>query len=119
MYWRGYLSGARCKLFAYGSADATATPTSLAAVKSDWFSLSGASLPRLSWKEAINRCLSVLQMLDGCHDPPTFSGHIDYGKEASQLHSILVDLLDKVDNKVPFSALPAAPHHRPVSVAGH
>lgn len=31
---------------------------------------------------------------------PAFSGHIDYGKEASQLHSLLVDLLDKVDNKV-------------------
>ena len=30
----GYLSGARCKLFAYGPADATATPSSLAAVKS-------------------------------------------------------------------------------------
>ena len=25
-YWRGYLSGARCKWFAYGPADATATP---------------------------------------------------------------------------------------------
>jgi len=46
----------------------------------------------------------LLQMLDACRDPPTFSGHIDYGKEASQLHSLLVDLLDKVDNKVPFCA---------------
>ena len=27
-YWRGYLSGARCKWFAYSPADATATPTS-------------------------------------------------------------------------------------------
>jgi len=29
-YWQGYLSGARCKWFAYGPADATATPSSLA-----------------------------------------------------------------------------------------
>jgi len=34
MYWHGYLSGARCKLFAYGPADVTATPSSLAPVKS-------------------------------------------------------------------------------------
>jgi len=27
-YWRGYLSGVRCKWFAYGPADATATPSS-------------------------------------------------------------------------------------------
>ena len=33
-YWCGYLSGARCKWFAYGPADATATPSSLAPVKS-------------------------------------------------------------------------------------
>jgi len=32
-YWRGYLSGARCRL-AYGPADATATHLSLASVKS-------------------------------------------------------------------------------------
>ena len=32
--WHGYLSGARCKWFAYGPADATAAPSSLAPVKS-------------------------------------------------------------------------------------
>jgi len=32
--WRGYLSGARCKYFAYGPADATAIPSSLAPAKS-------------------------------------------------------------------------------------
>ena len=52
-YWRGYLSAARCKWFAYGPADATATPSSLAPVKSWMVYLSGASLPRLSWKKAI------------------------------------------------------------------
>ena len=45
MYWRGYLSGARCKRFAYDPADATATPSSLAAVKSIMVYLSGAGLP--------------------------------------------------------------------------
>jgi len=32
-YWCDYLSGARCRLFAYGPADATATPSFLAPVK--------------------------------------------------------------------------------------
>jgi len=41
------LSGARCRR-AYGPADATATLSSLAAVKSRMVYLSGAGLPRLS-----------------------------------------------------------------------
>ena len=32
--WRGYLYGARCKWFTYGPADATATPSSFASLKS-------------------------------------------------------------------------------------
>jgi len=52
-YWRSYLSGARCKWFAYGPADATATPSSLAPVKSSMVYISGAGLPRLSWKKAV------------------------------------------------------------------
>ena len=40
---------------AYGPADATATPLSLAPVKSRMVYLSGASLPRLSWKKAAKR----------------------------------------------------------------
>ena len=43
--WCGYLSGARCKWFAYGSADATAIPSSLASLNPKWFCLSGAVLP--------------------------------------------------------------------------
>jgi len=50
-YWRGYLSGARFKWFAYGPADATATASSLAPVKSRMVYLSGAGLPRLFWKK--------------------------------------------------------------------
>ena len=49
-YWRSYLSEARCKRFEFGPADATATPSSLAPVKSRMVYLSGASLPRLSCK---------------------------------------------------------------------
>ena len=49
--WRGYLSGARIKCFAYGSADATATPSSLASAKSRRVYPSGTGLPRLSWKK--------------------------------------------------------------------
>jgi len=54
-YWRGYLSGARCEWFAYGPADATATPSSLAPVKSRMVYFSGAGLPRLSWKKAVKQ----------------------------------------------------------------
>ena len=49
--WCGYLSGARCRLFAYGPADATAIPKPhhlLSHINPDWFYLSGTGLPRLS-----------------------------------------------------------------------
>ena len=45
------LSASRCKWFAYGLADVTATPSSLAPVKSRMVYLFGAGLPRLSWKK--------------------------------------------------------------------
>jgi len=47
-YWRGYLSGAKCKWCAYSPADAIAIPSSLAPVKSRMVYLSAAGLPRLS-----------------------------------------------------------------------
>jgi len=58
---RGYLSGARCKWFAYGPAEAIATSSSLASLKSTILvSLFGESLNRLSWKKRpLNVCLSV------------------------------------------------------------
>ena len=52
-YWHGYLSGVRCIWFAYGTADATVTSSSLAPVKFRMVYLSGAGSPRLSWKKAI------------------------------------------------------------------
>jgi len=56
-YWCRYLSGVRYKWFAYGAADATATPLSLAPVKSEMVYLSGAGLPRFSWKKRpLNGC---------------------------------------------------------------
>ena len=48
-YWRGYLSGVRCKWFASCPADATATPWCLVPVKSRMVYLSDAGLPGLSW----------------------------------------------------------------------
>jgi len=52
--WHGYLSGARCR-FAYGPADAPATPSSCSSkfrlVLPEWFCFSGAGLPGLSWKK--------------------------------------------------------------------
>jgi len=49
-YWRGCLSGKRCKWFVCGPANATATPSYLASLKSRMAYLSGAGLPRLYWK---------------------------------------------------------------------
>jgi len=51
--WCGCLSGARCRLFAYGPDDATAIPKPhnlMRSLNTDWFYLSGYWLPRLSWK---------------------------------------------------------------------
>jgi len=42
--WRGYLSGARCRL-AYSPADATATHCLLLQKNPDWFYLSGTGSP--------------------------------------------------------------------------
>ena len=53
------ISAPRCKWFAYGPADATATISSLAPVKSRMVYFSGAGLPRLSWKKRpLNGCSS-------------------------------------------------------------
>ena len=52
-YGHGYLSGMRVLVIAYGAADATATPSSLAPVKFRIVYFSGAGLPRLSWKKAV------------------------------------------------------------------
>jgi len=52
----GYLSEARCILFAHGPADATAIPKPyylLPHLNPDWFYLSRTSLPWLSWKTGI------------------------------------------------------------------
>jgi len=54
--WCGYLSGARCRLFAYGPADATAIPKPhrlLPHLNADWFYFSGTGLPRLSWRNRL------------------------------------------------------------------
>jgi len=54
--WHGYLSGARCKWYAYGPAHATATPSSLASLKSTlvWLFWCWLTLGCLG-KEAIKR----------------------------------------------------------------
>jgi len=56
-YWRGYLSGVRCK---YNPADATATSSSLTPVKSRMVYLSGARLPCWPGKRLLNGCGVVL-----------------------------------------------------------
>jgi len=57
--WRGYLSGARCEWFAYGPADATATPSSIASLKLTFLV---PAYPGCPGKEAIkwvSACLPV------------------------------------------------------------
>jgi len=55
----GYLFAVRCKWFGYGPADATAAHHLLHHYNPHWFSLSGAGLPRLSWRtKPLNGCLS-------------------------------------------------------------
>jgi len=51
----------------YGPADVTATPSSLISLKSRLVNLSGAGLPRLSWKKAVKRvpCLNGFLLLFG------------------------------------------------------
>jgi len=68
--WHGYLSGVRCKWFAYGAADGTTTTWSFASLKCR-YNLFSAGLSRLSWKKRLlSRCLSVchshLSFLCGC-----------------------------------------------------
>ena len=60
-YWHGYLSAAMCKWFAYGPADATATPCSLASLKCRLVLLFDTGIPRLSWKIGFKwvSCLSM------------------------------------------------------------
>ena len=58
----GYLAGARCRLFAYGPADATAISKPHHVFRHlypDWFYLSATGLPRLSWE----RCRWLVNIL--------------------------------------------------------
>ena len=55
--WCGYLSGARCRFFAYGPADATAIPEPhhlLPHLNPDWFSLYGTGLQVGQEKRLLN-----------------------------------------------------------------
>ena len=58
--WRGYLSGARCKSFACGPADATAIISSLASLKFSMFDLTFLVLvyPGCPGKKAIKRVVT-------------------------------------------------------------
>jgi len=58
LYWRGYLSGVKRKRFAYGPADATATSSSLAPVKSR-ITFLVLAYPGCPQKRPLNRCSST------------------------------------------------------------
>ena len=57
-YWHGYLSGERCKWFAYGPADATATRSSLASLKSRMVYFLVPTYPSCTGKKPLNGCSS-------------------------------------------------------------
>jgi len=60
--WESAAGYSQSRLFAYCLADATATLSCLASLKYRLLNLSGAGLPRLSWKHmALNGCLSDQQ----------------------------------------------------------
>jgi len=59
-YWCGYLSDMRCKWFAYGPADATATPSCLASLKSRMVHLLVPAYPGCAGKKPLNRYSSRL-----------------------------------------------------------
>ena len=54
-YWHGYLSGVRCKWFAYVPAGATATHHLLLPVKSRWFKFLVPAYPGCPEKKAIKQ----------------------------------------------------------------
>ena len=61
--WRGYLSGAMCRL-AYGPADATATYCLLLQSNPDWFYLSGVpAYPGSPGKRAVKRVMVMMMMM--------------------------------------------------------
>jgi len=71
--WCGNLSAVRCKWFAYGPADATATLSSLASLKFRWVNIAVAGLPMLLWKKEaikwVHKCMrrySILTPLSCC-----------------------------------------------------
>ena len=58
-HWHGYLSQARCKWFAYRPADATATPSSFASLKSRLIYPFWCGLPCCHAKDAIKQMSAV------------------------------------------------------------
>ena len=61
--WCDYLSGAKCKGFAYVPSDATATLSSLASLQSRMVLPFGADLPWLSWRP-FKGCSSYMALID-------------------------------------------------------
>ena len=64
--WRGYLSAVRYKCFAYHPADATATPSSLASLKSRfikpfWCRLTQVIMQKAAVKAGVPVCVAVVQ----------------------------------------------------------
>ena len=63
-YWHGYLAGTRCKRFAYGPADVTASPSSLAPVNTEWFTFLVLAYPGCLGKKPLNGCSSSTSLVN-------------------------------------------------------
>ena len=114
-----YLSGASCRLFAYGPADVTAIPKPrhlLPRLNPDWLYLSGTGLPRLSWKKRpLNGCSSsssssyyILCLAHFANNPGVTTRHI----LVSCLIHLLITALRAVLLPIVHSAIHAACYGR-------
>jgi len=61
--WCGYQSEVRCKWFAHGPADATATPSSLTSLKSRWVYTGCPEKEAIKW---VSVCIDIVLYRRGC-----------------------------------------------------
>jgi len=111
--WCGYLSGAKCRLFACGPADATApqTPSSLGSFKSRlvlpfWYRLT----PRFSWKRPLNGCSVSYSSSTHTHTHP-FNGRLSRTTRVSRYQEGKTNLnfAEAVTSPGPYASLHLAP----------
>jgi len=90
--WRGLLSGAGFKSFAYGPADAAATPSSPASVKYSMILPFWCRLTRgVMEKKPLNGCLTVKEQLLFCGTGRSVRNMVAYSSLWSQFVTLLMN----------------------------